>query len=343
MQLIKTIVVLGLAACALAIGVLPAAAADPTLGIVKKRGALACGVNGQLPGFSAMNDKKEWAGLEIDFCRAIAAAVLGDAAKVKFVPLTTAHRFDALRSGEIDVLARNSTATLERTVKTGVRDAAIFYIDGQAVAVPKKLRVSALDQVAGNTICILNNTPYGRNIREWFAFRKLPYTAVTFDTQNDMYAAFFAGKCSALTQDISAITTTIVASGHAADYLVLPEIIAKDPLAAYVRANDDEWFDVVRWTFNALLDAEERGITQANVLSQRETGTPATKRLLGVPEDDGKLLGLGASWAYDAIKQVGNYGEIYDRNLGRFSSLKFPRGVNALWGAGGVLHPLPLR
>jgi general L-amino acid transport system substrate-binding protein len=320
-----------------------AAAAEPTLAAVKKRGELSCGINGHLPGFSAMNEKKEYAGLEVDVCRAIAAATLGDAAKVKFVELNTKDRFDALRSGRIDMLARNSAATLERTTRTGVRDAAIIYVDGQAVVVPKKLGITALSQFANGTICILDGAVYERNIREWFAAQKLAYTPLMFDTQKAAYDAFYDGKCNAVTQDISGLTTTIVASGKAADYLVLPEIIARSPLAAYVRSGDEGWLDVVRWTVNALIYAEELGITQANVDSLLKTGSPGVKRLLGAPADDGKLLGLQGDWAYNAIRQVGNYGEIYDRNLGQGSPWKFPRGINALWNNGGILHALPLR
>lgn len=342
MQPIKAFLIVW-AAVGLLIAGSPAMAADPALAAVKKRGQLLCGVNGQLPGFSALNEQKEWAGFEVDFCRAVAAATLGDAGKVKFVPLTASKQFDALRAGEIDVLTRNSTATLERTVRTGVRDAVVIYVDGQAVAVPKKLGITTLSQIAGRPVCILTATPYGRNVRGWFRFRKLDYKPLTFETQNEMYDAFYAGKCDALTQDISALTTTIVTSGKADDYLVLPEIIATDPLAAFVRAGDEQWLDVVRWTFYTLLDAEERDITQANVEAQRRTGKPEVKRLLGVPPDDGKLLGLGDDWAFNIIKQVGNYSEIYERNLGQFSKWKFPRGVNALRNNGGVLYPLPLR
>jgi general L-amino acid transport system substrate-binding protein len=343
MRLIRSLLATCVTACMLTVQALPAHAADPVLGAVKKRGQLVCGVNGELPGFSAVDEKKQWSGLEVDFCRAIAAAVLGDANKVKFVPVTLKDRFDMLRAGSIDVLFRNTIMTLERTVKTGVRDAVIYYFDGQAVAVPKKLGVSSLNQLSGRNVCILNNSPYGRNIRDWFGYRNLNYNAVTFDGQKDMYEAFYSGKCDAVTQSISAVTTTIIAGGNAADYMVLPEILSNNPLAAWVRAGDDEWFDVVRWTISALLDGEERGITQANVDSQRQTGIPPTKRLLGSSADDGKLLGLGDNWAYDALKQVGNYGEIFERNLGQASPWKFPRAVNALWTSGGVMHSLPLR
>jgi general L-amino acid transport system substrate-binding protein len=256
------------------------------------RGRVLCSVNGQSPGFSSMNDKKKWVGFEVDFCRSIAAATLGDATKMKILPVTASKRYDALRSGEIDVLAHLTTATVNRTARTGVRDAVVIYIDGQAVAVPKKLGISKLDQVAGHTVCILNGTRYERNIQDWFKFRNLVCTPVTFDTEDKQYDAFFAGKCDALVQELSSLSTAILANGNAADYLVLPEIIDRDPLATYVRGGDEEWFDVVRWTFYALLDAEERGITQANVKEQLRTGSPWVTRLLDVPPDDAKLLGL---------------------------------------------------
>ena len=320
-----------------------AIAAEPTLAVVKKRGQLQCGLNGQLPGFSEVNASNEWAGLEVDFCRAVAAAVLGDAKKVKFVPLTAGKRFDALRAGQVDVLLRNSTVTLERTAKLGVRDATMIYLDAQAVVAPRRLGATTLDQLAGRSICILNGTPYGRNLRDWFVTHKLDYKAMTFDTQKDMYEAFFAGKCEALTQDRSALSTTIIARDKAQDYFVFPELLALEPLGAFVREGDVEWLDVVRWTFNALLDGEARGITKANVDMEKRSGTPAARRLLGMPSDDGKLLGLQGEWAYAVLKQVGNYGEIYDRNLGSESKWNFPRGVNALWNKGGVMYALPLR
>lgn len=343
MPLFKFLVAASAALALMALARVPAEAAEPTLALVKKRGELLCGVNGQLPGFSAMNDKKELAGFEVEFCHAVAAATLGDANRVKLVPLTARLRFDALRSGQIDVLARNTTITLARTAKTGVRDAAVFYIDGQAVAVPKKLGLSSAVQIAGRTVCTLNGTPYAADLEDWLDYRKFSFKPMMLDTQKEMYEAFFAGKCDAVTQDISAITTTIVAADKGLDYMVLPEIIAKHPLAAHVRTGDDQWFDVVRWTLFAMLEAEERGITQANVETQRQTGSRAVKRLLGVPPGNGNVLGLDDDWAFNIIKQVGNYSEVYERNLGQYSAWKFPRSVNALWTNGGVLHPLPFR
>jgi general L-amino acid transport system substrate-binding protein len=315
----------------------------PTLAAVKARGELLCGTNGQLPGLSEMDAQKQWKGFEVDFCRAVAAAVLGDATKVKFVPLTTVDRFDALRTGTVDVLVRNSVATLARTAGTGVRDAAIIYIDGQAVAVPKSLNVSSLKDLKNGTVCLLKGSVYGPNIEEWFESHKLTYTIFTFDTQAAVYEAFYAGKCNAVTQDITALVGTIVASGKAADYLMLPDIVAKNPLAAYVRAGDDAWSDVVRWTLAAMIDAEELGVSQANVEDQRVSGTPAVKRLLGVDTGNGKLLQLDERWAYNIVKQVGNYSDVYERDVGMQSVLKFPRAVNGLWINGGVLYGLPLR
>lgn len=320
-----------------------ASAAEPTLATVKKRGELLCGVNGQLPGFSVKDAQGNWAGLEIEFCRAVAAAVLGDAGKAKFVPLTTLNRFDALRSGEIDVLARNTTATLGRTARTGVRDAATLYIDGQVVVVPKKTGAAKLADLAGKQICTLKGTPYEQSTLDWFGARNLPIKVVLYDTQTALYDAFFKDQCAGLVQDISALAGTIIASGRATDYLVLPELLATDPLAAYVRAGDDEWLDVVRWTHFAQLHGEELGITKANADSERTSSNPAVRRLLGVESGSGKLLGLDNAWAYNVLSQVGNYAEIYDRNVGRNSPLKFSRGINALWTQGGAMYALPLR
>ena len=321
----------------------PSNAAEPTLAQVKKSGQLVCGLNGQLPGFSDVSATGEWTGLEVDFCRAIAAATLGDARKVKFVPLTAGKRFDALRAREVDVLFRNSTITLERTAFLNVRDASMIFLDAQAVVVPRKLGVTGLEQLAGKPICVLNATPYGRNIRDWFAWRKAEYKPVSFETQDEMYKAFFDGKCDALTQDRMALSTTIIAHGRPGEYLVLPELLGLEPLGAFVNAGDDEWYNVVRWTMNTLLEGEAGDITKANVDRERAEGPPAAKRLLGLPSDDGKLLGLQGEWAYNVLKQVGNYDEIYERNLGAASKWNFPRGVNALWDKGGALYALPLR
>lgn len=341
---IATILMAGLLVAVSAVATL-AQAQSPraTLATVKSRGILHCGVNEQLPGFSELNDKGEMIGFEADFCRTVAAAVLGDARKVKFVQTQLQGRFPTLRAGDVDLLLSTSTTTLERTVKTGVLDAATIYLDAQAIAVPKTYRITSLDQLRGRSICVLEGTPHARNVREWFRFRSLPYRPVPFKSPSDMIAAFFAGKCDAVTGDISSLSSTILASGKAASYEVIREILGVQPLGAFVRADDDEWFNVVRWTFNSLLDAESSDITRANVDHKRRSGTEDEKRLLGVPPDDGPLLGLDPSWAYNAIKQVGNYSEIFDRNLGAQSPWNFSRGVNALWDRGGVMYALPLR
>jgi general L-amino acid transport system substrate-binding protein len=318
----------------------PASAVDPTLSVIKKRGKLLCGVNGQLPGFSAQNAQKAWTGFEVDYCRAIAAASLGDATKVEFVPLTTSNRFDALRNGHIDVLVRNTTISLDRTVGTGVRPAAVIFIDAQRVVVPKSTNVASVSNLDKQTVCTLRDTPYEARLQEWMSDRKLTVTARLFDTQDALYRALYDGQCPAVTQDVSALSPTILASGRAAEYAVLPDIVAKDPLGLHVRAGDDQWLDIVRWTHNALLEAEEQGITQANVANLRDNGAPVERRLLGGIPGFGKKLGLEERWAFDAIRAVGNYGEIYDRNIGSQSPLKFSRGVNALWNAGGVFYPL---
>lgn len=341
MRSIKTTVALSVTALLLIAA--PALAAEPTLAAVKKRGELVCGSNGHLPGLSEVDSQQKWTGFEADFCRAVAAAALGDANKVRFVPLTTLDRFDALRAEKVDLVVRNSAATLTRTVGTGVRDATVIYVDGQAVAVPKKANVSSLKELDGAKICLLKGSVYGPNIEDWFESHKMSYTLLTFDTQAAVYDAFFEDKCNAVTQDITALVGTIVASGKAADYLMLPDVIARNPLAAYVRSGDDEWYDVVRWTMAAMVDAEERGISQVSVDQQRVSGTPSMRKLLNGEDGSGKQLGLGNLWVYNIIKQVGNYSDVYERNVGMKSALKFPRAVNALWSNGGVQYGLPLR
>ncbi len=314
-----------------------------TLAAVKSRGHLLCGVNDRLPGFSVLNEKGEAAGFQAEICKAFAAAVLGDSRKVKFVGLSVTTRFDALRAGTVDVLLRNSTTTLERTVRKGVVDAATVYLDGQAMAVSKASAVTSLDQLAGKSICILESTPHARNIREWFGFRSMRYQPLLFADPDAMYAAFYAGKCAAITGDISALSTTILAGDRPEDYIIIREIVGLAPLGAFVRMDDDEWFNVVRWTFNTLLDAEDSEITQANADQRRRAGPIEERRLLGMPADDGALLGLGGDWAYNVIKQVGNYSEIFERTLGSASPYNFSRGANALWNKGGVMYALPLR
>ena len=331
------------AALALAgLATLPASA-EPTLETVKKRGELVCGADGRLPGFSFADERKEWRGLDVDLCRAIAAAVLGDARKVRFVPLSTAQRFRALEAGEVDVLARNSTVTLQRSAGTRLTYAAINYFDGQAFVVANKRGVKLLASLGGATVCFTRNTTHEAHMVNWFRARKLSLTPIGFDTQDAMYDAFFASRCVAATQDATALAAAVVRRGKSADYTVLPQLISKEPLGPFVRAGDEAWLEVVRWTHYAMLEAEERDITQANVDQERRSPDAEVRLLLGAVPGNGKALGLDEGWAYSVIKQVGNYGESFERHLGQRSPFKLPRGVNALWSQGGLMYPPPMR
>ena len=320
------------------------AAAQQTLEAVQKRGHLICGVDGTLPGFSFLNALKEWEGMDVDLCRAIAAAVFGDATKVQFVSVTAKDRFDKLAAGEFDVLARNSTVTLQRSAGLKVRFAVVNYFDGQAFVVPKKLKVEQLASVRGSNICVAKGTTHEFNMDAWFRARRLTAVPVSFDSPEAMYAGFFASRCNAVTADATALAAFIVRSGKAAEYMMLPEIISKEPLGPYVRDGDSRWLDIVRWTHYAMVEAEERGITPKSIEAlRRDANDPSLRLFLGVDPGNGKALGISEDWAFNIVKQVGNYGEIYEKNVGMGSALKFGRGVNALWSKGGLMYPLPLR
>ncbi len=318
-------------------------AGQSTLDLVKKRGQVVCGVNGSLPGFSLLNAVKQWEGLDVEFCRAVAAAVLGDASKVNFQPVSAERRFEALAKGEFDVLARNSTGTLARTAGTKVRFVVPTFYDGQAFVVAKKLNIDRATSLRTGTICVLKGTTHFFNMDSWFGVRRLSVVAVPFDTVEDMYSAFFASRCMAVTEDSTALAAMLVRSGKAGDYMMLPDVISKEPLGPYVRTGDDAWFEIVRWTHYAMLEAEEYDIRKDNVDDKRQGHEALVKRLLGVEPGNGKALGLDEAWAYNIIKQVGNYSEVYERNVGAGSPLKFGRGINALWSKGGLMYPLPLR
>lgn len=330
-------------------GLSPAAATapqapEPTLALIKKRGQVLCGVNGELPGFSAVDKQGLWSGFDVDFCRSIAAATLGDVSKVKFVASTATDRFDLLKSGQIDLLVRNTTITLRRsTGDTGVRYAAVTYIDGQGFVVSKRSGIKNLVQLDTARICLTRDTTYQENTLDWFAGLGLSVKLVLFDRTEATFEAFVTGACEAVTQQSTGLAAAIVGTGKADDYLMLPEIISKEPQGPYVRAGDDEWLDIVRWTHNARLEAEELGITSQNVESFRNTRLLAARRLLGLDTGNGQSLGLDEQWAYRIIAQVGNYGESYERYFGAESALKFSRGVNALWTKGGVMYPLPMQ
>lgn len=318
--------------------------AGKTLDAVKARGQLVCGVNTSGPGFSNADSQGRWTGLDVDFCRAVAAAVLSDASKVKFVPLNSQQRFTSLQAGEIDVLSRNSTWTLTRDASLGVVFTGINYFDGQGFMVPKKLKIDSARKMNGATVCVQAGTTSEKNVADYFGANQLKYKPVVFDTAEAITSAFFAGRCQVYTTDMSDLAGARTKAPNADDYVILPQVISKEPLGPSVRRGDDEWFQIVRWTLYAMIDAEENGLTQANVDQQKTANKdPNVQRFLGVSEDTGKLLGLDKEWAYRVVKQVGNYGESFERNLGPKSPVGLPRGVNNLWTKGGLMYAPPIR
>jgi len=331
-------------ASVVAIAYAPLAHAGKTLDAVKARGQLVCGVNTSGPGFSSADSQGKWSGLDVDFCRAVAAAVLKDAEKVKYVPLNSQQRFASLQAGEIDILSRNSTWTLTRDASLGVVFTGINYYDGQGFMVPAKLKVDSVKKLNGATLCVQAGTTSEKNVADYFAANAMKYKAVVFDTAEAITSAFFAGRCQVYTTDMSDLAGARTKAPKPDDYVILPQVISKEPLGPSVRRGDDEWFQIVRWVGFAMLEAEEDGLTQANVDAQKKDNKdPNVQRFLGVSEDTGKLLGLDAEWAYRVVKQVGNYGESFERNLGPKSPSKLPRGVNNLWTKGGLMYAPPIR
>ena len=318
--------------------------AASTLDTVKARGHLICGVNTAAPGFSSVDSKGNWTGLDVDICRAVAAATLGDATKVKFVPLSSPQRFSALQSGEIDVLARNTSSTMNRDTTTGALFTAISYYDGQGFMVPKRLNVKSAKQLNGATICVQSGTSSEKSLADFFNTNNLKFKTVVFDTTEATQAAFFSGRCQAYTTDMSDLAGARINSAKPGDYEILPEVISKEPLAPAVRRGDDQWYSIVRWSIFALINAEELGITKANVDQKlAQDKRPDVQRLLGASEDMGKMLGLDKQWSYRIVKQVGNYGESFEANMGPNSKLGLPRSNNNLWTQGGLLYAPPIR
>jgi general L-amino acid transport system substrate-binding protein len=331
-------------AAVVGLGLASSAHAGKTLDAIKSRGQVVCGVNTSAPGFSAADSQGKWTGLDVDFCRAVAAATLGDATKVKYVPLNSQQRFASLQAGEIDVLSRNSTWTLTRDASLGVVFAGINYYDGQGFMVPKKLKVDNVKKLNGATVCVQAGTTSEKNVADYYGANGLKYKPVVFDTAEAITSAFFAGRCQVYTTDMSDLAGARTKASAPDDFQILPQVISKEPLGPSVRRGDDEWFQIVRWTLFAMLEAEENGLTEANVDTQK-TGSkdPAVQRFLGVSEDTGKLLGLDKEWAYRIVKQVGNYGESFERNLGPKTPLALPRGANNLWSKGGLMYAAPIR
>lgn len=318
--------------------------AGTTLDTVKKKDFVQCGVNDGLPGFSSPDDKGHWTGLDVDTCRAVAAATLGDANKVKYTPLTAKERLTALQTGEIDLLSRNTTWTLVRDASLGIHFTSVNYYDGQGFLVSQKMGVTSAKQLDGATICINAGTTTELNVADYFREHQMQYTPLVFANNDQTLKGFEAGRCDVLTSDQSQLYALRLQLAKPDQAFVLPEIISKEPLGPVVRQGDNEWFNIVKWTLFLLINAEELGITSKNVDDLKKTSTnPSVKRLLGVEGDLGKALGLSNDWAYHILKQVGNYEEIFERNVGADSPLKIKRGLNALWNKGGILYAPPLR
>lgn len=314
-----------------------------TLQDVTKKGVLNCGVSTGIPGFSAADSKGVWKGLDVDFCRSVATAVLGDASKVKYVPLTAKERFTALQSGEIDVLSRATTWTATRDTSLGLNFAGVNYYDGQGFLVSKKLGVTSAKELDGATFCIQAGTTTELNLTDWFKSNKMEYKAVTYDTSGQTIDGFKKGRCDAVTSDASQLYGLKLKMDNPDTVMVLPEIISKEPLGPVVRQGDDKWFNIVRWSLFAVLQAEELGVTSANVDEMLKSENPAIKRLLGTSGKMGENMGLKNDWAYQIIKQVGNYGESFTTNVGKDSPVKIDRGLNKLWTQGGLMYPMPIR
>jgi general L-amino acid transport system substrate-binding protein len=336
--------IVALAAVAGALATMPAHAGK-TLDAIKARGQVVCGVNVGLAGFSQADSQGNWSGLDADTCKAVAAAVLGDAGKVKYVPLTAQARFTALQSGEIDMLARNTTWTLTRDASLGLNFAAVTFYDGQGFMVPVKSKVTSAKQLKGATVCVQSGTTTEKNLTDYSRANNLNIKPVVFEKVEASTAAYFAGRCVAYTTDASGLASIRTKEAKdPAEHVILPELISKEPLGPSVRRGDDEWFAIVKWVVFGLIEAEEYGISQANVDKMlAESDDPVVMRILGKSEDTGKLLGLDKEWMVRALKAVGNYGEIFERNVGPKTPLNLPRGVNAQWNKGGLMYAPPVR
>lgn len=318
--------------------------AGKTLDAIKARGQLVCGVNTGLAGFSAADSSGNWTGLDVDICKAVAAATLGDANKVKWVPLTAQQRFTALQSGEIDVLSRNTTFTLTRDASLGLTATAVTYYDGQGFMVPTKSKLKSAKQLKGQTVCVQSGTTTEKNLTDFSKANNLNIKPVVIEGFEASTAAYFAGRCIAYTTDASGLASIRNKEAkNPADHLILPELISKEPLGPMVRRGDDEWAAIVKWVIFGLLEAEENGITKANVEQMKSSDSPVAGRILGTKDDTGKLLGLDKDWMARAIAATGNYGEIFERNVGPKSALGLPRGTNNLWSNGGLQYAFPIR
>ena len=317
--------------------------AGETLDAVRGKGYVTVGVNGSIFGFGQPDAKGVWKGLDVDTGRAVAVAVFGDANKVKFVPLTAVQRFTALQSGEIDVLCRNATRTLSRDTAMGLNFVTANYYDGQGFMVSKKLGIKSAKELDGATVCVLPGTTTEQNVADFFRSSDMKWKPVVIEQTAELAKAFFAGRCDVLTSDASQLAGTRAVAPNPQEYVILPEIISKEPLAPAVRHGDDQWRDIVDYAVLAMINAEELGITSKNVDEMLKSKNPKIQRFLGVVKGNGKALGLDEKFAYNIIKQVGNYGEIFEQNVGVNTSLGLQRGLNALWGNGGLMYSPPFK
>ena len=320
-----------------------AASAQATLNTVKQRGILQCGSNTGLAGFGLPDAQGSWTGLDVEYCRAIAAAIFNDPTKVKFIPLSAKDRFTALQSGEIDILSRNTTWTSSRDTQLGLNFAAVNYYDGQGFIARKSLKVNSALELNDAAICVQQGTTTELNLADYFRANKMKLKTVTFASSDEAVKAYDAGRCDAFTTDASGLYAERLRLVNPNDHIVLPEVISKEPLGPAVRHGDDQWFDIAKWVHYAMVNAEELGVTKANVDEMKKSDNPDIKRLLGTEGKHGEALGLSNDWAYQIIKQVGNYGESFERTVGQASPLKIARGLNGLWTKGGLQYAPPIR
>jgi general L-amino acid transport system substrate-binding protein len=328
---------------ALAAGFTAQAASAQTLKTVKDRGQLSCGVSQGLPGFSTPDDKGNWTGLDVDICRAIAAAIFNDATKIKFVPLSAKDRFTALQSGEIDVLSRNTTWTLSRDTSLGANFTGVTYYDGQGFLVKKSLKVNSALELNSASVCVQTGTTTEQNLADYFKGNNMKYEVIAFASADETIKAYESGRCDVFTSDVSQLYAERLKLANPADHVVLPEVISKEPLGPMVRHGDDQWFDIVKWTLFAMVGAEELGMNQKNVDEVAKSDKPEIKRAVGTDGNLGEQLGLTKDWLVRIVKAVGNYGESFERNVGSGSKLGIARGLNNLWSKGGIQYAPPIR
>ena len=332
--------------CAAALAVMLAgnAFAQSTLEAVTKKGFVQCGVNVGLAGFSQPDSQGVWKGIDVDLCRAVAAAVLGDASKVRYTPLTAQQRFTAVQSGEVDILSRNTTWTLSRDTSLGLNFVGVNYYDGQGFMVPAKRKVKSAKQLNGATVCVQPGTTTELNLADYFRAQKMKFKPVVIEKLEEVLNAYFTGRCDVYTTDISGLVAVRASRApKPEEHVILPEVISKEPLGPAVRHGDDRWFDIVKWSLFAMIEAEELGLNSKNIEQQAGNPNPSVQRFVGASGDLGKALGIDNKWAYNIVKQVGNYGESFERNLGPKSPVGLPRGVNNLWTKGGLMYAPPIR